>query len=49
MRQSEKRRRSLADFKEIDEAMGHAFLQVEQTQSGSGDVNFNGAVNAQVS
>lgn len=48
MRQSEKRRRSLADFKEIDDALGNAFLEAEQTKSGSNDINFNGAISAKV-
>ena len=48
LRQSVNKRKSLADFKEIDDAMGNAFLYAEQTQSGSNDINFNVAVNAQV-
>lgn len=42
------KRKSLALFKEIDEAMGEAFSQVDETQPGPVDVNFTGAVNAQV-
>jgi hypothetical protein len=42
------RRKSLALFKEIDDAMGEAFSHANQSPTGSMDANFTGAVNAQV-
>jgi hypothetical protein len=42
------RRKSLALFKEIDDAMGEAFSHANQSPTGTMEANFTGAVNAQV-